>query len=284
LIPDAKAKSMTSSRMPSDRQLLEQLKDILLRDDRQELEALRHILDNREELEARVGPILEEQLELMRAHFPRQYEKAVERIIDARLKANQEELINILYPRLGKLVRKFIANEFKLLRERIDQQLRKSRFVFWRRNKAAGATADELIASLDAGAIQEVYVVSRESGLLLGSASAAETADKDMIAGMLTAIKAFAEDAFHRTDEELQSIQYGHYQLLIHNFYNYYIALAIAGAVSEAEKDQLTSDILDFAEKHLSGDLREPDASFYYILQQRLTASFIRSSIGSIRA
>lgn len=272
---------MTSSRPPSEKHQLEQLRDILLSDDRRELEELRRILDEREALAERVGPIIEEHLEYLRHHFPQQYEKVIEKIIDARLKSSQEELISIIYPKLGKLIRKYIANEFRLLRERIDKQLKRNPLAFWRRNR--GSSADQVLAAISAGAIQEVYVVSRESGLLLGSASSSETADKDMIAGMLTAIKAFAEDAFHRTDEELQSIQYGSYQLLIHNFYNYYIALAVSGNLSEAERDALTAEILDFAEKNLQGDLREPNASFYYTLQQRLAAQFFRSPLG-IRA
>ena len=96
-----------------------------------------------------------------------------------------------------------------------------------------------------------------------------------MIAGMLTAIKAFVEDAFKRTDEELQGIRYGGYEILIHNFFNYYIALAIAGSISEQELDELAEKILQFAANELNHDLREPNPVFYAKIKTQLEAYFI---------
>ena len=124
--------------------------------------------------------------------------------------------------------------------------------------------------------VEEVYVISHESGLLLGSASSSNTADKDMIAGMLTAIKAFVEDAFHRSDEELRGIQYREYEILIHNFFNYYIALAIAGTSSEEDKDHLAKRILEFASKELNQNLSEPNAQLHGHLQQQLKSYFMK--------
>ncbi|MCB0637140.1 MAG: hypothetical protein KDC54_11010 [Lewinella sp.] len=258
----------------SDQQLLERIRTILLRKDRQELEALRQILDDREELAQRIDPIIEAHLDELRQHFPDSYYRVIDKIIDQKLKASQDELINIIYPKLGKLIKSYINNEFRKLRERLDQQMRSSPLIFWRRDKKR--LGDEMIAQLDASRIEEVYVVSHESGLLLGSASASATVDKDMIAGMLTAIKAFVEDAFQRTDEDLRAIQYGSYEILIHNFYNYYIALAIAGTLSESENDQLTTRLLDFADKELNRDLREPEPAFYHYLQKQLYSYFIQ--------
>ena len=101
--------------------------------------------------------------------------------------------------------------------------------------------------------IEEVYLVQKDSGLLIGNASKENTVDKDVLAAMLTAIKAFVEDAFKREQEDLESIQYGTYKIIIQSFYSYYIALAVKGTLSSAQRDQLGNKILDFADLHLKG-------------------------------
>ena len=55
---------------------------------------------------------------------------------------------------------------------------------------------------------------------------------------MLTAIKAFVDDAFRHSNEELELIQYGQYQILVKDFFNFYIAVAIKGALTATLKEK----------------------------------------------
>ncbi|WP_020536019.1 hypothetical protein [Lewinella cohaerens] len=256
-----------------DKILLERLRDALLSKDRQSVAEVKHIVESKEELSKRINPIITAHMKELEENFPAPYIEVVQKIVDQRMRQKQDELINILYPRLGLLIRKYINNEFRLLRERLDQVLKESYSYlrFWKRK-----TADEIIIDLRPSIVEEVYIISHESGLLLGSASSTETADKDMIAGMLTAIKAFVEDAFKRTDEELRGIQYGNYEIMVHNFFNYYIALAIAGTISEQERDELAEKILAFAARELNHDLQQPEPAFYAHMQKELDAYFIK--------
>lgn len=267
---------MTKPPTPDDeRMLLEKLREVLLREDRQALANIKQILEERDALAERIDPIVEAHLDHLKEHLPDHYLRVVQRVIDRRMRQKQDELINIIYPRLGILVRKFINNEFRLMRERVDQRIQQSPLSFlWRSQQGGGS--EQVILELTPYVIEEVYVVSHESGLLLGSASATETADKDMIAGMLTAIKAFAGDAFNRADEELRGIQYAGYEIMIHNFYNYYIALAIAGVLSEKDRDNLAQKILIFATEELNYDLQEPEPAFYAHLQTQLHLYFMK--------
>lgn len=255
--------------------LLEKLREALLNDDRKAIAEIQHILSNSQELASRIDPIIEGHLQVLEQNFPEAYIRVVQKIVDQRMQQKQDELINIIYPRLGLMIRKYISNEFRLLRERIDNQIKRSPLSFLARNRKK--STDEIIVDLRPFCVEEVYVISHESGLLLGSASASETADKDMIAGMLTAIKSFVVDAFKRTDEELRGIQYGNYEIMVHNFFNYYIALAIAGTISEEERDRLAAKMLEFASKELDQDLQEPNPSFHAHLQVQLNNSFIKN-------
>lgn len=263
----------TTSTKSKDELLLEQLREALLHEDRKALAELRHILNTREELEGRINPIIEEHLLELEKNFPDAYLQVVQKIIDQRMQQKQDELINIIYPRLGIMVRKYISSEIRLWMERLQENIRRtSRSVFWSKRRRA----EEIILESSKSIVEEAYIVSHESGLLLGSASSGETVDKDMIAGMLTAIKAFVEDAFKRTDEELQGIRYGGYEIMIQNFFNYYIALAIAGSISEQERDELAGKILQFAARELNHDLQEPDPVFYAKMNTQLEAYFIK--------
>ncbi|RMF00095.1 MAG: hypothetical protein D6772_06800 [Bacteroidetes bacterium] len=257
----------------TDEQLLAELRHLLLRDEREEIAELRRILEERPQLEQRVDPIIRTHLRALEENFPRAYFRVVEKIVDQRIRQKQEEIINIITPRMGLMIRNYINAEFRKLRERVDRQIKRSPLsVFSRKSKKS---ADQIIMEANPYEVEEVYIVSHESGLLLGSASSGKTADIDMIAGMLTAIKSFVEDAFRRTDEELSAIQYGSYQILVHNFYNYYIALAVSGVLSEADRDQLTHKILTFAKEELNYDLQEPDAALHATLKHRLEDYFI---------
>lgn len=264
---------MPSQQLDKEDELLEKLRSVLFSEERKRIVEVQQVLESNDKLSERVDPIIEAHLEELKAHFPDSYTRITEKIIDQRLKENEDMLIDIIYPRLGLMVRKYIAHQFKLLREQIDSQIRKSPFSFIMRNY--NKTADEITTDLSPFQIEEVYIISRDSGLLLGSVSASETADKEMIAGMLTAIKAFVGDAFLRNEEELSAIQYLEYEIIIHNFFNYYIALAISGTPSEAERDQLTQTILEFANKELSSNLQKSDQVFDKRLNQQLGHYFI---------
>jgi hypothetical protein len=256
-----------------DKQKLQQLRELLLIEDRKTIAEIQHVIETREDLARRIDPIIEDHLETFEKNFPDAYIRVVQKLVDDRMRQQQDELINLIYPRLGIMIKKFITSELRLLREKVDQQIRLSPFAFIYRNRHKSSA--EILLDLHGSKVEEVYVISHESGLLLGSASASETADKDMIAGMLTAIKAFVEDAFKRTDEELRAIQYGNYEIMVQNFFNYYIAIAIAGTPSEQERDILTQKMLDFAHKELRGNLQEPEVSFYAKIQSALYRSFI---------
>ncbi|MEL7221706.1 MAG: cell envelope biogenesis protein OmpA, partial [Bacteroidota bacterium] len=200
-----------------DKDKLQQLRELLLIEDRKAIAEIQQVIETREDLAQRVDPIIEDHLEELEKNFPDAYIRVVQKLVDDRMRQKQDELINLIYPRLGIMVKKFINNELRLLREKVDRQIRRSplAFVYKNRNKSS----DEILIDLHGATVEEVYVISHESGLLLGSASASETADKDMIAGMLTAIKSFVEDAFKRTDEELRAIQYGNYEIMVQNFF-----------------------------------------------------------------
>ena len=246
---------------------LEKLKDIILRNDRDELEELRAILNDKEKLSEKVNPIIVEHFEFLKENFSSEYSVIINGLIDKKLKQSEQELLDLIYPSLGKMISKYVALQISTLKDSIENSV-KSSFSFGRTFTSffTGVKESELIIK-DAviSTVEEVYVIQRDSGLLIGSASNNNSMDDEVIAGMLTAIKSFVEDAFKAESQDLETIEYGSYKIIIRSYYSFYIAMAISGAVSLAEQREIQEKIDDFAAEKMKIFKGRFDSSKYEI-------------------
>ena len=245
---------VVSQKPDSEVQLMSQLREILLKEDRSTLTELQEILNNKSLLSGRVNPIIEEHLDFLKHNFPKEYAKIVDRLIEQKLKDSQQQILDIVYPVMGKMITKFVNLQMQQLKEGIDAQINgifsRQGFVKHIKNRILGVkTSDMLIAAADKPILEEIFVIERDSGLMFGSAALFPSVNRDVVAGMLTAIKSFVEDAFERDNEDLEMIQYGTYRILLQNYPFYYFALALSGTVSTSESEILRGQIVDFIDK-----------------------------------
>lgn len=235
------------------------------------------LIEDKEQLSTKVSPIVEDHIEHLKQNFPKEFTAVIDKQIERKLKGSQEEILNVITPVLGKLIRKSITHQFQMLKERIDKQVRNTfskQGIFGRIFRFRNKKSEEILSEMDPLIIEEVYVIQRDSGLLIGSASTQKTMDQDMIAGMFTAIKAFVEDAFKREKEELEMIEYDHYRIFIQNFYSYYIAVAMSGSISATEKDDIATKLYDFAELELKKIPKDIDDSLNTRISEKLKNYF----------
>jgi predicted regulator of Ras-like GTPase activity (Roadblock/LC7/MglB family) len=249
----------------------------------QQLEAsiasLQKLLKTKEELAEKVSPIVEDHIQSLKENYPEEFQRVVDHQIEQKIKDSQEDILNVITPVLGKLIRKSITHQFQMLKERIDKQIRStfSRQGFFGRifrRKTKVNEADIILSKVDAPDVQEIYVIQQDSGLLIGSASSDETMDKDVIAGMFTAIKAFVEDAFQKDEQELEMIEYDNYKIFIQNFYSYYIAVIISGSISATEREAISDKLYDFAEKELRKIPKDIDSQLTQRISKQLNQHF----------
>lgn len=261
--------------------MMNKLKDILLAEDREELLQLRKSLDDPILLSEKVTPIIQEQLAFFKKNFPVEFRIAVEEVIDRKLENSREELLEVIYPALGQMVKKYIQHQFQLLKDNIEEQIRAvfQRGIIGRLRYAIfGIKPKEMseliLSGLDSSAIEEIFVIEHFSGILLGSASKQDTIDLDMIAGMLTAIKSFVEDAFKRGNEQLEIVQYETFSLIVENFHTYYIVAALSGSISSKERAALSDELIRFAKEELRMNLKKQDGSSHYEIKQKIERRF----------
>ena len=263
-----------------DADLMAKLRELILHEDRDEIARLREIIENPLELSVKVQPIIEERLDFLKKNFPKEFKTVVNQLVEDRIKASQNEILDTIYPVLGKMIQKYINYQFQMLKDAIDQRIQDtlgSKGIFQKiRIKVFGVReSDILLSNLDRPQILEVYVIQRDSGLLLGSASIQETMDKDLIAGMLTAIKAFVEDAFKRENQDLEMVKYGNFQILLQNYHSYYISVAMSGSISSKDRNELSGLIHQFSERELRGMTLELNETQYAEVSKRLESFFM---------
>mgnify|MGYP001126526929 CR=1 FL=1 len=234
------------------------LRQLLLEDEQREHEQLtrqvvelREDFNTRQRLQKKIDPIIDDKLSYVREHFPELFGSVLTQAIKRQIQESRGEVIDALYPIIGKLIKKYIVVELNVLSEKIDQQLDQAfSWDMWQHRLKAWVTGQslgkEIITQAIEPTVQEIFIVEQHSSVLLGSYSRQNIMDRDMIAGMLTALQGFAKEAFAKEHQDLQTIEYETYKILLKNFHTFYVAVTVSGIVNEKFKQETDDLILDF--------------------------------------
>ena len=250
----------------TDSEKLIQLKNLLLTEDSdfakqilQKLDHLEETLYVNENLSDKVNPIIDKKIEKFIDEMPNKLGPTITATLKSEIKNSQDSIVDALFPIIGKMIKKFIQQEMKTLSDNINAQvqdklsfkkyIRKIKSIFF-----GISENDMVISELLAPKIQQIFIIEKGSGLIIASYSKTETIDQDMIAGMLTAIKSFVEDAFSAGNQSLENIEYELYTIQIQNFSSYYMAAVVSGAIDNNFKSKFQDDMLDFADKNMKND------------------------------
>lgn len=229
----------------------ELLKELLLFDDRKDFKALKQEILEREKLKVKVDPIVDDKIVDLKTNFTEHFGDKITESIKVQIKESQDEVVEALYPIMGKLVKKFIVAEITKLSDSINDTINTKfsiKYILKRLFKGKKTAADDVLQEVFEPIIEEVFVIEKNSGLLAGNYSRGNIADKDMVSGMLTAIKSFAEDAFSKEAQNLEDIKFETFQLSIQNFKSIYIAIATSGVINNEFKEKLSDNINNLAE------------------------------------
>jgi hypothetical protein len=250
--------------MEGERELFRKLRDILFEDEIKEhnqlaqaVQELHEDINTRQRLQTKVEPIVEDKLTYLKEHFPELFGPVIAEALAVQIKDSKEAIIDALYPIMGSLIKKYVVVEIEALSEKIDRQLDKvfswEGWVARTRGWLAGTSwSQQMIRDALPPVIEEVFVIEQHSSILMGSYSRQHTLDRDMIAGMLTAIKGFVKDAFAQEHQELEMVAYETYKIVIKNFRTFYVAVTVSGVIDTRFERQLDNMLLDFASKFMN--------------------------------
>jgi hypothetical protein len=201
------------------------LRDILFRGHRERIDKLRAEVDelerqatDRDSLVGTLSPLLGD-------------------LIRRQVRDAREEMIDALYPIIGQVVVRAVGEAIRDLAQTIDARMRRSLSprAWWRRLRArlGGVSAGEMaLREALPFAVEDMLLIHRETGLLLCHVPSDEDAmpDSDLVSGMLTAIRDFAEDTLGQAEDgDLDTIDYGDQRVLIETSHYAYLAVVVDG-------------------------------------------------------
>ncbi len=262
------------------------IRHILLHGDRARIEELENIINDANLLSEYVNPIIDQKIVNMKDDFSDTFGKEVGAEFEKKLLLSEDLLLTVLSPMMGKMIKKFINIEIKKLQDKIDQQVKRSfsfkRYYHLVRAKVFGIKSSALfLADLDdfKTKIQDTFIIQRNSGLVIASAHAdnAKSRDGDIFGGMLTAIKAFGEDAFSKGgngQQELEFIEYDSHKIFLQSHHNYFFTTVLNGSLSNSEKEKLANRLMEFAGKEKKLNLPDISAEDCIYLSEQLKKTF----------
>lgn len=263
------------------------IKDILLTDEREfissienKIKILESTLNEKKNLSLKVSPIIDIKLNEFIKEIPKNLGPTITEALKKEVENSQDAVVEALFPILGKMIKRYVQHEMKLLSEKINIQVNKT-FSFKRifrkaKSKASGVKESDLIIQEQSNTkIEQIIIIEKGSGLVLAEYSKNKMADEDMVAGMLTAIKSFVEDAFQKETQNLHYIQYDFYHIHLQDFSSFYIAAIVSGAYNIIFKDILEDKLLEFTDKQKIFKVLKDKS----ILTKKLEDSFKNDSI-----
>jgi len=137
--------------------------------------------------------------------------------LDRSIRKDPQPLADALFPVMGPAIRKSIAAALSGMIESFNQSLAYSLSVSglrWRFEalRTGRSFAEVVMLHTLLYRVEQVFLIHKETGLLLRqiSAGGAAVQDADMVSGMLTAIQDFVHDSFSAgRDDQLETLQVG---------------------------------------------------------------------------
>ena len=184
----------------------------------------------------------------------------VEAALDAAVKKNRKRLAEVLAPAMGPAIRRAITEALRAMVDSFNQVLQHSfslRALRWRAEawRTGRPFAEVVLTHSLVFRVEQVFLIHRESGLLLQHVAAdpASAQDGDLVSGMLTAIQDFVRDSFSvGADEAVDTMRVGDLTVWVEQGGEAYVAAVVRGSPPIALRGVLR-DALESIRLELTG-------------------------------
>jgi len=195
------------------------LRALIFGPEQEQIDALRTRIEDRDARAEDVAAVLPQVL-LQHAddpHLTRALSPPIERAITESVQRNPQPLADALFPVMGPAIRKAVAAGLAGMVESFNRALELAvspRSLRWRLEamRTGKSFAEVVLLKTVVYRVEQAFLIERRSGLLLQHVQAANVAaqDADMVSGMLTAIRDFAQDSFKlASTDSLNAFQVG---------------------------------------------------------------------------
>lgn len=151
--------------------------------------------------------------------------------IKAQIESEKDAMVDALYPVIGNTIAKYMVEVVREINAKVERNFSLEGIKRKFQAKMQGVSEAELIFKESVGyRVRAIFLIDKDSGLVIQEIQlpGEEHLDSDMLAGMLTAIRSFANDCI-ASGSELDSIDYGDWQIPIEVGGYCYLAVIVAG-------------------------------------------------------
>jgi outer membrane protein OmpA-like peptidoglycan-associated protein len=164
---------------------------------------------------------------------------AMGRAIKKQIQIEQDIVVDALYPIIGSTIAKYMAETIRAINRQVEETLSVEGIKRKIRAKLQGVSEAELILKEALPfTIKAIFLIHKTSGLVISDIqrSDAQQLEADMVAGMLTAIRSFANDCINQsgTITELDAIEYGTSKIILEVAGYCYLAIVVQGETSKS--------------------------------------------------
>jgi len=152
--------------------------------------------------------------------------------IQQQIALERDAMVDALYPVIGSTIAKYFAEVIRSINDKLESAFSLEGLRRKIRARMQGISEAELIFKESSPfQVQALFLIHKMSGLVIGEAQRDNALEADMVAGMLTAIRSFANDCIARTGDmkELDRIDYGNSQILLEVAGYCYLAAVVDG-------------------------------------------------------
>ncbi len=174
---------------------------------------------------------IKEQIRLDGNAIPQVLGPEMGKAIKAQIESERDAMVDALYPVIGSTISKYMVEVVQEINRKVESTLSFGGIKRKIRARIQGVSEAELIFQESVGyQVQAIFLIDKDSGLVIQEIQqpGEKQLDSEMIAGMLTAIRSFANDCI-TSGSELDSIDYGDWQIPLEAAGYCYLAVVIKG-------------------------------------------------------
>jgi outer membrane protein OmpA-like peptidoglycan-associated protein len=225
-----------------DEQALEELRHLIVAPEQEGLQEIRERLDSVERRAEDVSSVVAEAIQMRREQgddraLAEALAPTIQDTLRESVRRDPHVLADALFPVMGPAIRKSISETLRSMLESFNQALEHSlswRGIQWRIEgfRTGKSFAEIVLMHSLLYRVEEVFLIHRETGLVLSHvvAPSIATQDPDMVAGMLSAIQQFVRDSFNSArDEALGSLNFEGMEVWVEESPDAVVAAVIRG-------------------------------------------------------
>lgn len=172
--------------------------------------------------------------------------------IKKQIETERDAMVDALYPVIGSTISKYMTEVVESINAKVDAAFSPQGIQRKIRARMRGVSEAELILQESLPySVKAIFLIHKNSGLVISElqVDTSEPLESDLLAGMLTAIRSFANDCIV-SDSELGEIDYDSFKILLETAGYCYMAVVVNGEPDQKFRDRLRNILSQIVMKY----------------------------------